>query len=87
MVGTELASWLMAQFVTARIEAFAHTIVHGGSIPLWGVPQAEGASTNARCASGRIICFQCVMSRVKLQNKSLSLGTKHSLSGTLLPCG
>jgi hypothetical protein len=31
----------MAQFVMARIEAFAHTIVHGGFIPLCGVPQAE----------------------------------------------
>jgi hypothetical protein len=31
----------MAQFVMAQIEAFAHTIVHGGFIPLWGVPQVE----------------------------------------------
>jgi hypothetical protein len=40
-VRDDAKSCLMAQFVMARIEAVAPTIVHGGFIPLRGVPKAE----------------------------------------------
>jgi hypothetical protein len=77
---------LMAQFVMAQIEPFAHTIADGRFILLWRVPQVENPVRTLATRLGTI-CFRRLMRRVKRQNKSLSLGTKPSLSGTLLPCG
>ena len=70
-----------------RIEAFAHTIAHGGFVPLWGVPQVEIPVRALAARLGRTIRFRRMMRRVKRQNKSLSLDTTPSLSGTLLPSG